>query len=446
MFQLFKILNPIWYYNLDSKLDNSPYWVDYRKLSIDIKKIVHYSDDYEEEYPSLFDASYQLWNQGFMPTDDEYSFKKPISMSFSIHDQYVFARRFFKPIWVYYALFIRLISFNNPFKELNAFFSTVNIKMLKRDRGFYKYPEFEDFDSNLVRKKVSISIVIPTLNRYEYLHNALSDLESQTYKNFEVIIIDQSDNFDLDFYKNYSFKIVLLRQKEKMLWQARNKAIKTSNSDYVLLFDDDSRVNPNWIINHLKCLDFFNVDVSAGASKSTVGAPIPIHYDYFRWGDQFDTGNAMLKKEIFKRCGLFDRQFEKMRMGDGEYGARIFLKGYRIVNNPKAYRIHLKSPTGGLRLHGSWDGMRPTSIFSPRPIPSVLYLIKKYWGKKAAINNLLITIPFSLSPYHMKGKKSGYILSLIFFTLFSPIIFFQVIRSWYIAKKMLEEGEKVEFI
>ena len=36
----------------------------------------------------------------------------------------------------------------------------------------------------------------------------------------------------------------------------------------------------------------------------------------------------------------FDKQFEKMRMGDGEFGVRAYLKGYKNISNPNAYRKH----------------------------------------------------------------------------------------------------------
>ena len=88
--------------------------------------------------------------------------------------------------------------------------------------------------------------------------------------------------------------------------------------------------------------------------------------------DQLDTGNVLLKRGVFKKIGLFDRQYEKQRMGDGEYGLRAYLEGFLNISNPYAQRLHLKVGTGGLRQMGSWDGFRPKNWFGPRPVPSVL--------------------------------------------------------------------------
>ena len=168
------------------------------------------------------------------------------------------------------------------------------------------------------------------------LKDVFKDLENQMYKNFEVIVVDQTDDFQEDFYKGWNLDLKFWFQEEKALWKARNEAIKSSKGEYILLYDDDSLVQPNWIEEHLKTLDFFNADLSSGVSISTVGAEVPEHYNYFRWSDQLDTGNVLLKKEIFNKIGLFDRQFEKQRMGDGEFGLRCYLAGFKNISNYKA--------------------------------------------------------------------------------------------------------------
>ena len=124
-------------------------------------------------------------------------------------------------------------------------------------------------------------MVIPTLNRYYYLKDGLKDLEKQDYKNFEVILIDQSQLFKKTFYDDFKLDLSVEYQKELALWLARNNAIKKSKGDYILLFDDDSRVEPNWITNHLKCIDFFNADISSGVSISVVGDTVPKNYSFF---------------------------------------------------------------------------------------------------------------------------------------------------------------------
>ena len=387
-----------------------------------------------------------MWINGFISQNQNEVIKnKNIYIPKTIKDQYIFIKRFYKFRWVLFSFIVRILSFNNPYKELKAFINTKKIKYVGEVNDLFP-PAYSSFTFNLHSKLPLVTVIIPTLNRYGDLKNALLDLDNQKYRNFEVFVVDQSDNFSKSFYEGYKSNIRVIRQKEKALWKARNNAIKLSNGDYILLFDDDSRVNSDWIEEHLRCIEFFNCSISAGVSISVIGAPIPKHYSFFRWGDQIDTGNVMIKKEVFRSCGLFDTKFEKMRMGDSEYGVRAYLNGFHIVNNPKAQRLHIKSAQGGLRFFGHWDGMRPKIFFSPRPIPSVLYLFRKYWGNKASLYYLIRNVPLSLCPYKLKGKFSGYIVSFFIFLLFMPIILIQIYISWRKSKKLLYSEEKIDLL
>jgi GT2 family glycosyltransferase len=151
----------------------------------------------------------------------------------------------------------------------------------------------------------------------------------------------------------------------------------------------------------------------------------------------------MISRYVFEKCGSFDERFEGMRMGDGEFGLRAYIKGFKSISNPLAKRDHLKIAMGGLREMGSWDGVRSTSWFKPKPIPSILYFFRKYWGDKNSIFYLCKVIPISLAPYYLKGKKHGTFISLIYFLLFFPIIFLQIYSSWEISKKMIKKGSKI---
>ena len=432
------MVKPIWYYNLNSKT-NSNYFIDYHKLTDDEKKFIDYSNLYEHDKSSLIDATYQAWHKGFINLKNS----KPslIDHSMSINDQYVFIKRMFNPFWSYYVLLLRILLFKVTLKELIFVYKIRDIKKIDLYNSHFTYSNYDSFESNLIKKEPLVTIIIPTLNRYPELKNVLNDLEYQTYTNFEIIVVDQSIPFKQKFYNSYDLKIKLINQKEKGLWRARNTAISHAKGDFILLLDDDSRLENSWIYQHLKCIDYFSVvDISAGVSISMVGAPTPQNYSYFRWADQLDTGNTMLKNEVFQRTGLFDTQFEGMRMGDGEFGARAFMNGFRSVSNPKARRFHLKSKDGGLRETSGWDGMRPKSIFEPRPIPSVLYLYRKYWGNKSSILSLIQTLPTSLGPYRIKGTGLGKLVSLIILLFFFPFVILQVLRAWIISSKMLKNA------
>lgn len=401
-------------------------------------------NNYKDEEARGLDAAWNVFHSGYIGMEANQGLNVWSEKQFPLHDEYRFVRKNFSAIWSTFILVFRIITLHNPFAEWMGWWKTRNEKRLNHATTPFEYPLYKDFKSKLIEAKPLVSIIIPTLNRYPYLKDVLRDLESQTYNNFEVIVVDQSDPFQEEFYKGLKFPIRFWYQSEKALWKARNDAIRTAKGDYILLYDDDSRVEADWIEQHVKSLDFFNADISSGVSISVVGAKVPAHYAYFRWSDQLDTGNVLIKQSVFEQIGLFDRQFEKQRMGDGEFGLRAYLAGFRNISNPYAKRIHLKVAEGGLRQMGSWDGWRPKKVFAPRPVPSVLYLYRRYFGTRASLLALLTGILPATIPYRYKKSKILIVFALLLSPLLLPLLSVQILMSWHAASKKLKTGPMIE--
>lgn len=444
IFNFLKYIKPIWYYNLRPFQDYAyfPTEEQFKEKGVDLKKDLQYKSQEAQNR----DLAWRAFQLGFISDKPQNGIDVWNKTQIPVADEYRFIRKNYHKVWSLYVLGIRLITFKNPFTEISAFLKSKNVKRDDFSKQFINYSEYQNFESSLVKENPLVSVIIPTLNRYEYLKDVFKDLENQTYKNFEVIVVDQTDNFQEEFYKGWNLDLNYWYQEEKALWKARNEAIKSAKGEYILLYDDDSLVDNDWIEQHLKTLDYFNADLSSGVSISTVGAEVPVHYSYFRWSDQLDTGNVLLKKDIFRKIGLFDRQFEKQRMGDGEYGLRAYLAGYKNISNPRAKRIHLKVSQGGLRQMGSWDGWRPKKWNAPRPVQSVLYLSRKYFGNKRSLLMLIPSVAPSLIPYQFKRNKTLKLLSIFLLPLLFPLLVYQVVKSWRLASEKLKQGGIIEFI
>lgn len=439
LFQFLKYLQPTNYFQLYRK-DGSSIFPIFKNLPKEIQVQLDIDNNFNSELARQYDLSWQAISKGYIGNAETYTFFEKVPLI----DEYRFLQKYFHPIWVFYVLILRILSFNNPFKEISAWKKAKNVKRSKYLQSPIKYPEWNLYSSSLITAKPLVSIIIPTLNRYKYLKDVLEDLEKQDYKNFEVIVVDQSTPYREDFYKEFKLDIQDFHQEERALWLARNSAIKNSKGEYILLFDDDSRVESDWISNHLKCLDFFDAAISSGVSLSLVGGEIPENYAFFCISSQLDTGNVLLKKEVFREIGLFDRQFEKQRMGDGEFGLRAYLNGFKNISNPYASRVHLKVGSGGLREMGSWDAFRTKKLFAPRPIPSVLYFFRKYFGRKRTLLAIIKTVPPSIIPYRYKKNKKMLVLGVLISLFLFPLVLLQVFISWRLATKKLKEGAMVE--
>ena len=310
MFRFLKYLQPTHYFSIARK-DGSFIFPDIAKLSSEIRTQLTIDTGFKSNEAAQYDLSWQAINSGYIGGAETYhSFEK-----IPVKDEYRFVKKYFHPVWGIYILLIRLISLKNPIAEISGWIASKNVTRFLVSKSPLDYPEYAGYTSQLIASSPLVTVVIPTLNRYEYLEDVLRDFEKQTYKNFEILVVDQSQPYQQDFYLKYNLNIRPVRQEKPALWLARNTAIEQAKGTIIALSEDDVRVGENWIENHLKCLDFFNAEISAGVFFPE-GSSIPQERSFFATASQFATGNAALYKTVFKQVGLFDRQFERQRMGD----------------------------------------------------------------------------------------------------------------------------------
>lgn len=447
-FSFIKYTQPAWLFNIVPHKNITYSTCLYHPEYLPLKEVLPETDNaFETDAAKYADIGYRAWNKGALTCTDASTQQKIQQLPApTLKDEYTFVFKYWGKPWAIFALLQRLLSFHNPAKEINAYIKASAKKRINPFAEPLERKDYNSYTSALANSQPLVAVIIPTLNRYVYLKDVLEDLEKQDYQNFEVIIVDQSNPFKEDFYKAFNLKLTIIHQKERLLWTARNNAVKATKAEYLLFFDDDSRVESDWITQHIKSLDYFTCDISAGVSLAKVGMKIPQSYNYFRWADQFDSGNALVKRSLFTAIGLFDEQYNGQRMGDAEFGTRAYLTGYRSISNPFAARVHLKVSDGGLREMGSWDGFRPKKWFAPKPIPSVVFLYKKYYPTVLYRSIMLLGIMLSNVTYRNKGSNKMLAVSIGLTVIKSPLLLIQFLRARSIANKMLQRDNGIKML
>lgn len=107
------------------------------------------------------------------------------------------------------------------------------------------------------------SIIIATLNREKELMEALRSILNQTFTEFEVFIVDQSDisKFEL---KDLDSRIDYIHINQKGLSHARNVALEKARGDYICLVDDDAEYDKNFLLNAERILNTENIAILSG--------------------------------------------------------------------------------------------------------------------------------------------------------------------------------------
>ena len=94
-----------------------------------------------------------------------------------------------------------------------------------------------------------VSIIIPVYNKEKYLSVCLESILKQTYKNIEVIIIDDGSTDDsgkiCDQFAKMDSRIVALHKKNGGVGQARNLGLEAAQGEYIQFADADDYLDPH---------------------------------------------------------------------------------------------------------------------------------------------------------------------------------------------------------
>lgn len=100
-----------------------------------------------------------------------------------------------------------------------------------------------------------VSVVIPTYNRASLLAEALESVLNQTYKYFEIIVVDDGSTDSTDaVIKPYIGSIKYIRQNNQGNGAARNTGIKEAKGEFVAFLDSDDLWLPDKLEKQIKYL------------------------------------------------------------------------------------------------------------------------------------------------------------------------------------------------
>ena len=192
------------------------------------------------------------------------------------------------------------------------------------------------------------SIIIPTLNEELYVGKLLSCLIGQTFKNFEVIVVDaKSDDKTQKVIKGFEefLTIRIIESEERNVAHQRNLGVKHAKSENIIFLDADGAITSDFLEKINRYVSMHNVDVLT-AWVSPISTNLIDHGMFFVYNAIYARavkkfkpagGGAFLyiKKSVFKAVGGFD---EKIALAeDFDLISRAFNKGYKfeLLKDPR---------------------------------------------------------------------------------------------------------------
>ncbi len=158
-----------------------------------------------------------------------------------------------------------------------------------------------------------ISIIVPVYNVEKYLQECLDSVLAQTYKNLEIILIDDgsTDNCPqiCDDYAAKDKRIKVIHQKNQGVSAARNAGLKMAKGEYIGFVDSDDYIKPDMYEYLYQLISKDNADMAMCnmCQTDTFRSSDPIEKDYlfisakdiFNYSDWMLPVNKLYKSSIF---------------------------------------------------------------------------------------------------------------------------------------------------
>lgn len=110
-----------------------------------------------------------------------------------------------------------------------------------------------------------ISIIVPVYNTENYLEKCLYSLVNQTYKNIEIIIIDDgSPDNSMNIIQKFVLadnRVKVISQKNQGLSGAKNTGMNNANGDYIMFIDSDDWIEIDTCEKAINASEKYNADV-----------------------------------------------------------------------------------------------------------------------------------------------------------------------------------------
>lgn len=214
------------------------------------------------------------------------------------------------------------------------------------------------------------SIIIPNWNGKELLKDCLDSLFEQSFKNFEIILVDNgsTDNSIEYVAANYPRVKILKLKKNFGFAKAINEGVKASSADYVIFLNNDTSVDKDWVKSLVSCahlhpevisvnsklLNFYErkkID-GLGILINEVGQARSIGWneeDRDQYNNEFyifgaTGGAALFRREDFIKVGLFDEKYF-MYSEEVDFAFKAQFLGYKSIFCPKAVVYHKHKAT-----------------------------------------------------------------------------------------------------
>jgi glycosyltransferase involved in cell wall biosynthesis len=204
-----------------------------------------------------------------------------------------------------------------------------------------------------------VSVIIPNFNYGRYLEDCISSVINQSYKNIEIIIVDDGSTDDsVSIIEKYDTKIVLVKKDNSGVSDSRNIGLKIATGDYLTFLDADDTLEPTKIHDQMQLMkdsssELIYCGVNVVDSELNFLRVLRPQYRgecsklFFKYPTRaivlLASGSPLISRSLIDKAGYFDTELNTS--ADWDYMRRLSLfTTIDFVDKPLInYRRHEKS-------------------------------------------------------------------------------------------------------
>jgi glycosyltransferase involved in cell wall biosynthesis len=235
-----------------------------------------------------------------------------------------------------------------------------------------------------------VSVIVPTFNRTELLLKTITSALRQSYKNFEIIVVDDGSSIKPKklVQENFGDSVICLEKENGGPASARNLGITHAKGEYIAFLDADDlwlpdklelqisymEENPRIGLTFTKALVFTESESGRLTDIDLLSYSGEVNLRTLLLGSYIPACTVVVRKSCLDTVGLFDESRELVGTEDYELWLRVAAQ-YEIGYLPMAlsrYRSDSSSLTGGLTLKVQFNNSFTVIKTLQRKMPDLL--------------------------------------------------------------------------
>jgi glycosyltransferase involved in cell wall biosynthesis len=196
-----------------------------------------------------------------------------------------------------------------------------------------------------------VSVIIPAYNAMAYLPDTLESVLQQTFRDFEILIINDgsTDNIQMWATQNITdLRVRVIAQSNQGLSAARNTGIANAEGEYIAFVDADDLWNSTKLEKQVQCLDerptvglSYNwiavIDAEGKPTGRVMGGNIEGHVlPEILQRNIIDCPSVLVRRQCFEEVGRFDRNLRSVE--DWDMWIRIAARySFAVTKEPLTY-------------------------------------------------------------------------------------------------------------